>query len=66
LSIYNGTEKSSKSSDAVNIFEIVFFDQIPGQKDKNFSFAFGFFFTRAKSVANLRKSLLQMAKGGRV
>jgi hypothetical protein len=25
LSIYNKTEKSSKSSDAVNIFEIVFF-----------------------------------------
>ena len=27
LSIYNKTEKSSKSSDAVNIFEIVFFDR---------------------------------------
>jgi hypothetical protein len=27
LSIYNKTEKSSKSSDAVNIFEIVFFGQ---------------------------------------
>jgi hypothetical protein len=25
LSIYNKAEKSSKSSDAVNIFEIVFF-----------------------------------------
>ena len=62
LSIYNGTEKSSKSSDVVNIFAIVFFGQIPGQKDTNFSFVTGLFFTQAKSVANLRKRSLQMAE----
>ena len=62
LSIYNGTEKSSKSSDVVNIFAIVFFGQIPGQKDRNSSFVTGLFFTQAKSVANLRKRSLQMAE----
>ena len=62
LSIYNGTEKSSKSSDVVNIFAIVFFGQIPGEKDRNFSFVTGLFFTQAKSVANLRKRSLQMAE----
>ncbi len=62
LSIYNGTEKSSKSSDVVNIFAIVFFGQIPGEKDRNFSFVTGLFFTQAKSVANLRKKSLQMAE----
>ncbi|MCH8301961.1 MAG: hypothetical protein IH912_04340 [Proteobacteria bacterium] len=45
MSIYNGTEKSSKSSDVVNIFEIVFIGQVPRQKDWNFSFATGRFFT---------------------
>ncbi len=37
LSIYNKSEKSSKSSDAVNIFEIVFYRKISCKKGENFN-----------------------------
>ena len=50
LSIYNRDEKSSKSSDAVNIFEIVFFGQISHQNVRKFTFAIELF-SRKKKVS---------------
>jgi hypothetical protein len=37
LSIYNRSEKSSKSSDVVNIFEFVFFRKFSCKNGKNLS-----------------------------
>jgi hypothetical protein len=50
LSIYNKTEKSSKSSDAVNIFETAFFTQKLRQEGEKFDFA-RVCFLRAQKVS---------------
>jgi hypothetical protein len=52
LSIYNRDEKSSKSSDAVNIFEIVFFGQISHQNGRKFTFTIELFSRRKKVSQN--------------
>jgi hypothetical protein len=52
LSIYNKTEKSSKSSDAVNIFEVAFFSRNLRQKGKNLSFASVRFYNGQKVSQN--------------
>jgi hypothetical protein len=62
LSIYNKTEKSSKSSDAVNIFETVFFSQNLREEGNKFELCKRMLFVRAKSVAKWRIISLQLAK----
>jgi hypothetical protein len=50
LSIYKRDEKSSKSSDAVNIFEIVFFGRNWHQNGRKFTFVIELF-SRMKKVS---------------